>query len=176
MPNYTREGKILTPISDLEFSKGIREGHFTQAKHKAFTVLLFYSAVRKAEALRTRKENFQITEEGIVFEVGKRLKHGLQTPPLFLPLKAPYMTLLKQAIEETKVKERVFPYSLKTGYNIVRRVWHYPHLFRLSRITSFFEEGKTIPQVRSWTGLSLRALEFYVGMVDIHKMGDSLAK
>lgn len=176
MPNYTIEGKITTPITDLEFFRGIEEGHFTQNKHKAYATLLYYSAVRKAEALRTHKEDFQVTDDRIIWEVGKRLKHGLQTPPLVFPLTAEYMNLLKEAIKETKKTERIFPYSLKTGYNIVRRVWKYPHLFRLSRITNFFLEGWTVPQVRSWTGLSLRALDFYIGMVDIMKMGESLAK
>jgi hypothetical protein len=37
-------------------------------------------------------------------------------------------------------------------------------------------EDYTIAQVRSWTGLSLAALEYYVGVVDTQKMGDSLAK
>jgi hypothetical protein len=46
----------------------------------------------------------------------------------------------------------------------------------LSRITKFFVDGYTIAQVRSWTGLSLAALEYYVGIVDTQKMGDSLAK
>jgi hypothetical protein len=93
-----------------------------------------------------------------------------------LPLDAPYMLELKKCIEETAEGKRVFPYCGKTGYNIVRRVFKYPHLFRLSRITKFFVDGYTIAQVRSWTGLSLAALEYYVGIVDTQKMGDSLAK
>jgi len=72
--------------------------------------------------------------------------------------------------------ERVFPYCDKTGYNIGRRAFKYPQLFRLSRITNFFLEGWTIAQVRSWTGLSLASLEYYVGIVDTQKMGDSLAQ
>jgi hypothetical protein len=81
-----------------------------------------------------------------------------------------------KAIEQTKPNCRVFLFSDKTAYNIVHRVFHYPHFFRLSRITNFFLEGWTIAQVHSWTGLSLKALDFYLGLVDIEKMGESLAK
>jgi len=139
-------------------------------------VLLYYSAVRKAEALRAIKEQFDVREDAIYFSVGKRLKHGLETPPLKIPIDALYVDELLSAIKDTQEHRRVFPYCLKTGYNIVARAFKYPHLFRLSRITNFFLEGWTIAQVRSWTGLSLRALEFYVGLVDITKMGESLAR
>jgi hypothetical protein len=39
-----------------------------------------------------------------------------------------------------------------------------------------FTEGYIIAQLRSSTGLSLAAFEYYVGIVDTQKMGDSLAK
>jgi hypothetical protein len=110
-----------------------------------------------------------------MFDVGQRLKHSKETPKLKIPLSAPYVPELKKTIEDTTKGKRVFPYCPKTGYNIVRRAFHYPHYFRLSRITNFFLDGWTIAQVKSWTGLSLTALEYYVGVVDTQKMGDSLA-
>jgi integrase len=176
MPYYQREGKIQQPISDLDFSNGMQEGIFHKQKHRAFCVLLYYSAVRCSEALRVKKEQFQIGSKAILFDVGVRLKHGKQTPSLLLPLDAPYLEELKEAIEETKKDERVFPYCRMTGYNIVRRAFKYPHLFRLSRITNFFLEGYTVVQVRNWTGLTLMSLEYYLGIVDIVKMGESLKK
>jgi integrase len=175
-PDYSREGKIEVPYTDAEFEEGMKVGHFVASKHRAFCILLYYSAVRKTEALRADKEQFFITENSIKFDVGIRLKHGTHTNALTLPLAAPFMNELKQAIEETPRGERVFPYSDKTAYNIVRRAFKYPHLFRLSRITNFFLEGWTIAQVKSWTGLTLSSLEHYVGLVDTIKMGESLAK
>jgi hypothetical protein len=86
------------------------------------------------------------------------------------------METLINAIEGTKPGQKVFPYSPKTAYNIVHRAFKYPHLFRLSRITNFFLEGWTIAQVHSWTGLTLNALEHYIGIVDIQLMGESLNK
>jgi integrase len=213
---YSVEGhKILTPISDEEFAEGMDNGKSLRLDHKAFCVLLFYSAVRDTEALRARREQFQITKANIFFSVGPRLKkikkfrvcsgcterngkrsmfcrhcgkdtstvepsfnikEGITTKPLKLPLKAPYMNLLKETIEQTPEGLRVFDFCRSTSYNIVRRVFKYPHLFRLTRITLFLLDGYTPLQIRSWTGLSLAALEYYAGLVSTDRMGDSLAK
>jgi len=175
-PHYRKHGKIQVPLTDQEFKQGMQTGPFKKPKHKGFVALLFYSGVRKSEALRVVKEQFQLMRNQIIFDVGKRLKHGLVTPPLNIPLDAPFALEIQSAIENTHEGQRVFPYCEKTGYNIVDRVFKYPHYFRLSRITNFFLEGWTIAQVRSWTGLTLKALESYVGLVDVMKMGDSLAK
>ncbi len=173
---YSTEGKIQEPMTDKQFTEGMEKGTFKKRKHKGYIALLFNSAVRKWEAGRATKEQFTLTEKGIIFQVGKRLKHGIETPPLFIPYQAPYAEEIKYAIEITFPSNRVFPYSNGTLYNIVRRVFKYPHFFRLSRITNFFLEGWTIAQVHSWTGLTLSALEYYVGLVDTKRMGESLAK
>jgi integrase len=175
MPYYRTFGKIQQPLTDQDFVDGMTNGTFIQERHKGYCVLLYYSAVRKAEALRATKEQFDIRSETTYFSVGKRLKHGIETPSLPLPHSAAYMNDLETAIEDTEPRSQVFPYSLKTGYNIVRRAFKYPHLFRLSRITNFFLEGWTIAQVHSWTGLTLKALDYYIGLVDVAKMGESLA-
>ncbi len=177
MPWYRNAGKILTPLTDADFDKGMREGTFIKKEHKAFVTLLYYSAVRKREALRAQKGlHLRLEGDLVVFDVGKRLKHGKLTPPLIIPIKAPYVETLAEAIDNTKDEDWIFPFSDKTGYNIVHRAFQYPHLFRLSRITNFFLEGWTIPQVQSWTGLTLNALNYYIGSVDIKKMGESLGQ
>ena len=179
---YTKEGKILTPISEQEFAEGMDSGKFVKPKHRAYCVLLYYSAARKMEALRAVREQFQVTRDTIFWDVLKRLKHGMQTPPLPLPLDAPFMVQLKDAVERTEAGKRVFPYSPRTAYNIVARAFKYPHLFRLSRITWFFSPhpelgrpaGFSIAEVRNWTGLSLKALDYYVGLVQLKEMGIAL--
>lgn len=176
MPWYRKHGKIQTPLSDEGFAEGMKNGRFINRKHRGFVALLYYSAIRKTEALRARREQFQLLRDQIIFDVKKRLKHGIETPPLNIPLSAPYAKEIWRAVETTEKGERVWPYCEKTGYNIVDRVFKYPHYFRLSRITNFFLEGWTIAQVRSWTGLTLKALEAYVGLVDVIKMGDSLGR
>jgi len=177
MPHYRTTGKLIEPISDKGFISSMKDGHFCRRKHMGFVTLLYYSAVRKTEALRATKEQFRLTKDRIFFNVGKRLKRGIDTKlPLNIPLSAPFADEIVYSIEHTEKNSRVWPYCKKTGYNIVHRVYAYPHFFRLSRITNFFLEGWSIAQVRSWSGLTLRALEFYVGLVDIMKMGESLGK
>lgn len=175
MPNYTIQGKIQQPLTEADFKEGMEEGYFVRPRHRAYCILLYYSAVRKMEGLNANREQFHFDNKNIYFNV-VRLKHSKETPELPIPRGAPYVEELKEALEQTKKAQRLFPYSQKTGYNIVRRAFKYPHLFRLSRITNFFLDGWTIAQVRSWTGLSLKALDYYVGLVDIKRMGESLAK
>jgi len=119
--------------------------------------LFYYSAVRRAEALRAVREQFKLTGDSIVFDLGVRLKHGVRTPGLNVPLEAAYADEIVWSVENTLPRRRVWPYSKRTAYNIVSRVFPaYPHYFLLSRITNFFLEGWTVAQVHSWTGLSLR--------------------
>ena len=175
MPWYRKHGKILEPMTDEIFKEGMDNGHYCSKKHRGFAVLVYYTGVRRLEGLRAIKEYFQITETAVFFDVQKRLKHGIETPPLKIPRDAAFVEELVQAIQETKQGERVFAFSRRTAYNIIDRVFNrYPHFFRLSRITNFFLEGWTIAQVKSWTGLTLQALNYYVGLVDIAKMGESL--
>ena len=176
MPHYRTEGKILTPLSDKDLEEGMTHGTFLEPNHQAYCVLLYYTAVRKTEGSRAVREQFQIFSDKIVFEVGQRLKHSAKTPPLEIPLEAAYVNLLKDAIEKTLKGQRVFPFCDKTAYNIVRRAFKYPHLFRLSRITNFFVAGWTIAEIHSWTGLSVSALNYYIGIVAISKMAKSMVK
>lgn len=177
MPWYRRKGKIVTPITDQTFVERMDSGHFAKRKHKGFIVVLYYSAVRKGEALKATKEQFIIKEDRIYFDVKKRLKHSLTTSPLSIPLSAPYVDEIAWSVENTEKGKRVWGYSSKTAYNIVDRAFPaYPHFFRLNRITNFFSEGWTIADVKSWTGLSLQALNYYIGLVSTDKMGMSMAK
>ncbi len=174
---YRIDGKQLNPITDEDFVTIMKTGEFKKERHKGYATGLYYTAVRREELRRALKEQFQITRTDLIFSVQKRLKHGIETPPLKIPKEAEYVNTLINAIENTEPYSRVFNYCGKTCYNIMRRAgFHYPHFCRLSRITNFFLEGWTIPQVHSWTGLSLRALNFYLGLVDIDKMGRSLIK
>jgi integrase len=176
MPNYTREGKQEIPLSSVEFKEGMEHGKFVKDSHRAFAVCLAYYGVRKTEARRAKKEQFKIQGGLLFFDVGPRLKHSKKTDPLPVPIDAPYINFLIDAMRNTPKGERVFDFSDKTAYNIIRRVWKYPHHFRLTNITGQFERGKTITQVKSWTGLTLQALDFYAGKVDILRTGKELKK
>jgi len=172
MPNYSKSGKIMIPLTQEQFIKGMSEGKFAREKHRGLAALLYYTGIRISEGLRAKKEQFSLQENRIYFEVGKRLKHGMTTPPLIISLKNIYADLIRESFEETKSKRRVWPYCRRTGYSIISRVWNYPHHFRLTRITDLFSKGYTIPEVKTYTGLTLPALDFYIGVVAIEKMAE----
>ncbi len=172
---YSLEGKIERGITDAEFSRGLEQGYFVDEKlHRAYCVLLYYSAVRKGEALKVTPERFHFSDKSMTYDVGERFKHSKETPHLTLSYDLEGMEYLVDAIKDSKSNDRIFPFCPKTAYSIVRRVWHYPHLFRLSRITWFLHHGYTLVDVRSWTGLSLAALEYYAGIVTTEKMGEAM--
>lgn len=173
MPNYKE--KILNPLTDTEFLEGMKTGKFIlPVKHRGLVSTLHYSAVRISEALKTQRRQFKLTPKTLYYDVGERLKHSHKTPPLPLPLDAPYVDCIVDSFVGLEPDALVWPYCRKTGYNIVNRVFEYPHYHRLSRITWFFQQGFTIAEVRSWTGLSLKALDYYVGIVGIEEMGKAL--
>jgi len=184
MPNYKE--KLTYPLSDEEFVKGMKKGKFCKSpEHLGLNAFLFYTASRLSEALKMEAKQFRLvkarqsgmTDSSILMiDIGERLKHSKRTPPLEIPLEAPYVDFIQDSYSTVKKDKRVWPYCRKTGYNIIKRVFYYPHYFRLSRITRFFAEGFTIAEVTSWTGLSLKALDYYVGLVSISKMGRALVK
>jgi len=173
MPNYSKQGKIMIPLTPEQFIKGMSEGKFAREKHRGLAALLYYTGIRISEGLRAKKEQFSLQENRIYFEVGKRLKHGATTPPLIISLKRRHAGKIWEAAEETRSRERVWPYCRRTGYSIIARVWSYPHHLRLTRITDLFSKGYTIPEVKTYTGLTLPALDFYIGVVAIEKMAES---
>lgn len=187
MPWYRREGKILYPMTDEEFAEGLENGHFVQKKHRGLGVLLWLTALRISEALELRREQFRIVGNTLYIDTGIRKKkrkftrdgrpRKLKPPdPLPIPLAAPYIEELLWAIENTKPNERIWPYTTRTGYNIVRRAWKYPHFFRLTRITDFIDKGYRMHHIKSWTTLSAAAIDAYVGLVELKKMGESLSE
>jgi len=193
MPNYSKSGKILVPLTEQQFNEGMTEGHFCKDKHRGFAALLYYTGVRVTEALRSKKEQFTIQNNKIYFDVGKRLKKEkviryrkgklLKTPvkvvaritstaPLPINVTNPFASTIVAAIEKTKPKRRVFPYSRKTGYNIIARLWYYPHHLRLTKTTKLLSKYD-IPQVKTYMCISLASLEAYIGLATIEKMGEA---
>ena len=149
-PHYRTHGKIETPLTDADWVGVMRRGHFAKREHMGFVAILYYSAVRKSEALRTIRNQLDLKGNRLYYSVGTRLKHGKNTPPLPLPLEAPFVDEIIWCRDQVEPDERVWKFSKKTAYNVVARVLRgYPHYFRLSRITNFFLAGWTIAQVRS---------------------------
>jgi len=175
MPHYSRHEKDLFAFSEHDFIKGMNTGKFVERKHKGFVALLYHTGVRKWEALRAKKEQFSIDKDRIHFDVGPRLKNGLHTAPLPILFEKPFTEEIVWSIKNTNAGQRVWPYSKKTGYNIVDRAFDkYPHYFRLNKITTLFRKGFTIDQVRTWTGhKALGSLTPYVGFANVERMAEA---
>lgn len=170
--NY-KDGKITFAISDQEFLEGIKKGPFKKKRHRALLVLLHYLALRRSEIVMLVKEDFKIKTDRVYVRIRKRLKGSRETIMIPLPRDAPFMNEVVKAVHHTRYGCRVFPYSDRTVYNIVHRVFHYPHLHRLSRIT-WLIDNYGILAARSWTGLSLQTLEYYAGIVNLEKAAEGL--
>jgi len=178
MPWYRRHGKIESPLTFQDFLKAMQRAVNAKPEHRAFAVLLYYTGVRRSEALKAVREQFWVKDGFLYFDVGKRLKGGLKTPPLNIPVNAPYVNELLKVISQTRKGERVFKFTDRTAYNIINRIFGtYPHHLRLSRITDFLMKGFSIPEVKSWTGhASSKSLDSYVAIVDVKRMGEALGK
>jgi hypothetical protein len=118
-------------------------------------------ARRTREALRLEKKNFVIEDSYILIDVESRLKkdpgklaYARSTPPLYIDRSKPFVSAIIKSVENIREKSRVWNYSRKTGYNIVRRAVNvYPHYFRLNRITRILDGG-TVTHAKTWTGLT----------------------
>lgn len=173
---YKKFGKLETPMSQEEFDLGMKTGRFSKRKHKGFVALIYYTGIRSTEARRAVRNQFKIFDDFIMFDVGTRLKHGIRTPSLIIPKSLPYVDELLYSLEDTSPEEKVWNFSKATAYNVVVRAFpFYPHYLRLSRITNFLLEGYDLAKLHSWTGLTLKALNAYVGIVDINKMSKTLS-
>lgn len=174
---YSRNGKQEVPLTLNQFKEIMASGKFCKQEHRAYAVGEYYFGLRREEMRNVKPEQFQIQGDYLVFDVGKRLKHSKETDPLKIKTDAPFIDELIKKINETEQGQRVFNFSTQTAYNIMLRCGlNYPHYCRLSRITNLFASGMSIAEVKSFTGLSLKALDFYCGKVALMKIADNLGK
>jgi integrase len=172
---YSIRGKVETPISDEQVFSILEKNKPSLGVEKTgFVTFLFYFGVRVSEALRMKPESFTIVK-GKMFVDILRLKHSKTTSPLSVKTSRPFVNTIIASVEETKPKHRVWGFSRITAWKIIKKInLHYPHYLRLNRVTNLFHRGYTIDEVRSWTGLTLSALNYYVGVTSTRKIGDEI--
>jgi len=171
-PHYSRQGKILDLITPEEFEAALTHPYNHELAYRAFVVLLYYSGVRVSEALRSTKRSFQITETTIYWEVGKRLKHGKQTPPLPLSLNQPHMNLLLEHIKRVRKGDRVFNFDRTTAWrHFAKTGLGYNHHARLSAITFYLKSGYSVAHIVNYFGISVQTVNSYIGQIDLEEMG-----
>lgn len=181
MPYYTRHGKIQTTISANKFKTIIQSMKNEKQEYKSFVVCLYYFGLRVSEVLSLTSDLFYVDEELLTIDVPKRLKHGKKTPPISVGLDKPFVKEIVTTLEKTKPNSRLWDFSRVTGWKVVVRAFdRYPHYFRLNRITQLFSPSKTRPsgysvkEVKSWTGLTLQALDYYIGLASSERIAEGL--
>lgn len=167
-----KHGKILESITPEQFEQALKDPYNRALEIQAFIVLIYLTGARVSEVLRATKESFQVTEKAIYWEVGKRLKHGKQTPPLPLSLDQPHIAVLLEQIRRTKKGKRVFDFDRTTAWrHCSKSGLGYNHHARLTAITFFIKQGYSLAHIVNWFGLTVETVNSYVGLVDLEEMG-----
>jgi len=176
MPHYTKQGKILITIGDQDFFDSVAKNEKKLGKaNVALVCFLYYFGVRVSEALRLKPESFIVKKGKLYVDIGKRLKHSKSTAPLSVRLDRPYVSVIVDYAKRTEKNQRVWQFSRVTAWRFISKYFQcYPHFYRLSRITNFFNDDFPISNIKNWTGLTLSSLNYYCGISDIEKMGDSI--
>ena len=165
-------GKILTSITPEQFEAALAHPYNHALEYQAFIVLQYYTGVRVTEEVRALKESFQVTDKTVYWEVGKRLKHGKQTPPLPLNLEQPHMDLLLEQINRTRKGKRVFDFDRTTAWRHCSKTGlGYNHLARLTAITAYLKAGYSVAHIVNFFGISVQTVNAYVGTIDLEEMG-----
>lgn len=171
-PHYSRQGKLLEPITPEQFEAALAHPYNQALEYQALIVLEYYTGVRVSEALRPVKESFQITEKTLYWEVGKRLKHGKHTPPLPLSRDLLHLDLLIAQVEHTHKGQRVFDFHRSTAWRHCEKSGlGYNHHARLSAITFYLKSGYSVAHIVNFFGISVQTVNAYIGLIDLEEMG-----
>jgi integrase len=177
--------KLRQPVTLEEFTEKMKQAHFVKPQHAGLVTFIYYTGVRVMEGCQhMTREQFHEEKNTLYCNIGQREKHSHETPELPLLISYPFMDKVLDSLQGLKPEEKVWDYSRTTAWLIVKRVcpkW-YPHYFRMSRISYWLSphpefgkpQGYSILEVRNWTGLSVRAFDWYIGQLDIEKMGAQL--
>ena len=147
-----------------ELKDGIQE---LDPDRQALLTLLFFSGCRISEALALTANDITCSGEFIYVNF-YRLKGSKQTDPQALPRKDALIWLCDQ-------EGKIFDFCRTTAYRTVKKVFPnlYPHYYRLNRVTKTIEKFGAATVVNT-LGLSLQAIQHYIGKIDISKVGESL--
>src|SRR4030042_1846980 len=173
-PHRYKQGKILTEITTEQFEAALKNAYNAARQYQAFIVLIYYTGVRVSEALRALKESFQITEETLYWDVGKRLKHGKKTNPLPLSLDQPHIYLLLAQIQRTRKGKRVFDFDRTTAWRHCSKTGlGYNHHARLTAMTFYLksrdEHGDrfSVAEICNWFGCSVQTVNDYIALLNV---------
>jgi len=167
MPRYNQKRNYL--LSATDFDELLEK---IEPQYKALVVLLYYTGIRISEALALTPGDFTETEEILYVNV-HRLKGSKQTYDLELPLTLRHLPFLLNTLAQTTQTMPLFNMTRQAVHYELHRVGLYPHFFRLNRITQILRKH-SITDAQNWTGLTLQALNSYMGKVTNERIGKDL--
>ncbi len=162
MPKYKK--KITRPMEYDEFKTAIEA---LPIARQAFLTILFLAGCRVSEALALTSDDIHRGRDTVYIQFF-RLKGSKQTDPSELPRVRALDWLCDQ-------KGKLFSFSRSTAGRIVKKVFPnlYPHYFRMNRVTKVLDEFSVVA-VQNTFGLSLGSIMYYIGKVDIKRVGQAL--
>ena len=190
-------GKQIKSIGLAIFKKlldkvdGLRLKKYSPLQVKSLLVLLFWTGIRKTEAVGSPakkyilpsckrhsepiakvsesvsgilKEDIWVEGEWLYVKALAR-KHGSREAPLMLHVSLPYVDLIISQWKETQPKQRVWPITEWDSWDIVKKLdgKKYPHFFRSVRITELCANPKmSVADICNWTGLTPETINAYM--------------
>ena len=176
-PHKYKDGKQTKAIDFETFQEGMESKKFSHPlRDGSYLAFIYWSGVRRSEAYERVKKNFEVKDDILLCEVPAK-KHGERGGSLRLPINLPYVNLILERIEKTRLRYHpelkrkdkfVWPISDSTAWRIVKRVFPglYPHFFRLNRAVLFCQNPDTSDiDVKSWFGWkSSKTIDYYMGV------------
>jgi len=176
MPEYSKS-EIEYIIRGDEFEKIYKWAD--SRRDKAWLITLYLTGCRPSEALNLTKKQIAIEGTHITFQIEtrklaerktRRFYVAKRTLNLNLTHHTHYIRTLESYLNRFSDDDKIFPFTEKTGYNIVSKVGMRaigknicPYNFRHSRMTMMAEKGKTDEEIMRYKGArSIRSVKPYV--------------
>ena len=175
-----KHGKPNKEIDVVDLKLAIDTQHL-KLRHEAYAVLLYWVGCRRCEPLEILKEHV-IENDGILEIVIPAKKSGERGGSLDLSLSYYGVEKIREVWIKTKKGRPLFPFSAKTGYRIVKKLFpkKTPHWFRHNRVTKLRKKlgnELTIDEIKSFTGIRRDTTIQNYGMktkAGIHKVSQHL--
>jgi len=188
-----KHGKPDEEINRIDLEEKITKSDLS-LRQKAYIILLYWLGCRRSEPLVIFKEDIEEKNNRLFISIHYRIdKNGERIPysrgkwgqaggPAELPLSNFGVELIKEVWQKTKKGKRVFPFTDKTGYRAIKKLWpkKTPHWLRYTRVTKLREKlgtKLTIDDIKSFTGIKRDTTIQNYGLktkAGIHKIADLL--
>lgn len=152
-----KHGKPNEEIELVELRKLLGKS-LMNLQYKAYVILLYWLGCRRSEPLEVKEQDVEETEESIFITI-PAFKGGERGGPIELPKALYGIEFLREVWKQTPQNMRLFRFSDKTGYRIIKRLLpkKSPHWLRHNRVTKLRkkrDQGEiSTDDIKSFTGI-----------------------